>query len=98
MLGQLGPKCALDQGLLELLEQPVLAGQVFGLAVVRKKLVQQFRGDRRIGRHVSLQLKVNSQKPPYTSFRTPSPTSTVGSTIAFARCSSNTGSTGVSST
>jgi hypothetical protein len=30
VLGQLGPQCPLDQGLLELLEKPVLPGQVSG--------------------------------------------------------------------
>jgi len=45
MLGQLRPKYALDQCLLELLEKPVLARQVRGLRIVRKQLIQQFRCD-----------------------------------------------------
>src|SRR6516165_3526227 len=53
MLGQLGPKRSLDQGLLQLLEQPVLAGQVFGLLVVSKQLIKKFGCYRRRS-HVSL--------------------------------------------
>ena len=40
MLGQLRTKRALDQRLLQLLEKPVLAGQVFGLLIVSKQLIQ----------------------------------------------------------
>src|SRR6478672_5671570 len=72
MLAQLGPKRALDQRLFQLFEQPVLSGQVLRLRVVRKQFVQKFGGNRRISRHVSLPLKVNSQKPTYTLFLTPS--------------------------
>src|SRR6476469_6281486 len=72
MLAQLGPKRALDQRLFQLFEQPVLSGQILGLRVVRKQFVQKFGGNRRISRHVSLPLKVNSQKPTYTLFLTPS--------------------------
>src|SRR3954465_6608550 len=72
VLGQLRPKRTFDQRLLELFEQPVVAGQVLGLLIVSKQLIQQFRSDRRIGRHVSLPFLVNSQKPPYTAFLTPS--------------------------
>ena len=57
MLGQLGPKRTLDQRLLQLLEQPVLSGQIFGLLIVSKQLIQKFRCNRRISRHVSLLVK-----------------------------------------
>src|SRR6516165_6534255 len=70
MLAQLGPKRALDQRLFQLFEQPVLSGQVLRLRVVSKQFVQKFRRNRRISRHVSLPLKVNSQKPTYTLFLT----------------------------
>src|SRR6516165_11190488 len=73
MPAQLGPKRALDQRLFQLFEQPVLSGQVLRLRVVSKQFVQKFRRNRRISRHVSLPLKVNSQKPTYTSLLTPSP-------------------------
>src|SRR3954469_9219090 len=72
MFGQFRPERPLDQRLLELLEQPIVAGQVFRLLIVSKQLIKQFRCDRRIGRHVSLLSKVNSQKPPYTVFLTAS--------------------------
>src|SRR6516225_2123610 len=70
MPAQLGPKRALDQRLFQLFEQPVLSGQVLRLRVVSKQFVQKFRRNRRISRHVSLPLKVNSQKPTYTLFLT----------------------------
>src|SRR6516162_6317687 len=54
-------------------DKPAISGQVFRLLIVSKKLIQQLRCNRRIGRHVSLLDKVNSQKPAYTFFRTPSP-------------------------
>src|SRR6478609_6993327 len=81
MLAQLGPKRALDQRLFQLFEQPVLSGQILGLRVVRKQFVQKFGGNRRISRHVSLPLKVNSQKPTYTLFLTPSGRSVQGDLI-----------------
>src|SRR6185437_4132024 len=71
MFSQLGPKRSLDQGLLQMFEQPILAGQVFGLLIVSKQLIKKFGCYRRRS-HVSLLDKVNSQKPAYTSFRTPS--------------------------
>ena len=40
VLGQLGPERPLDQRLLELLEKPIVARQVFGLLVVSKQLIQ----------------------------------------------------------
>ena len=42
MLGQLGPKRSLDQPLLQLFEQPILAGQVFGLLIFSKQLIKKF--------------------------------------------------------
>ena len=59
-----------------LLESSTDVHQVLGLFVVGKQLVKQFWGNRRCRRHVSLLLKVNSQKPPYTLFLTPSPSKT----------------------
>src|SRR4029077_546297 len=72
MVGQLRPERALDQRLLQLFEKTAISGQVFRLLIVSKQLIQQLRCNRRIGRHVSLLDKVNSQKPAYTFFRTPS--------------------------
>jgi hypothetical protein len=72
MVGQLRPERALDQRLLQLFEKTAISSQVFRLFIVSKKLIQQLRCNRRIGRHVSLLDKVNSQKPAYTFFRTPS--------------------------
>jgi len=40
MIGQLGPECALNQRLLELLEKSVFPRQVFGLLIVSKQLIQ----------------------------------------------------------
>jgi hypothetical protein len=45
MVRQLGTQGALEQGLLELLEQPFLAQQVFRLLVAGQKLVKMFRLD-----------------------------------------------------
>src|SRR5262252_1817172 len=75
MVGQLRPKRALDQRLLQLFEKTAISGQVFRPLIVSEQLIQQLRCNRRIGRHVSLLDKVNSQKPPYTVFLTPSITS-----------------------
>src|SRR5580700_10754608 len=72
MLGQLGAKRTLDQCLFELLEKTIGPRQILGLLIVSKQLIQQLRRNRRIGRHVSLLDKVNSQKPAYTFFLTPS--------------------------
>src|SRR6202007_2318593 len=72
MLGQLGAKRTLDQCLFELLEKNIVPRQILGLLIVSKQLIQQLRCNRRIGRHVSLLDKVNSQKPAYTFFLTPS--------------------------
>lgn len=72
MFRQLGTKSRLNQTSLQLLEQPVLPGQVLRLAVIRQNLVQKFRSDCRISGHVSPLAKVNSQKRTYTTFRTPS--------------------------
>src|SRR5580700_10554032 len=72
MLGQLGAKRTLDQCLFELLEKTIGPRQILGLLIVSKQLIQQLRCNRRIGRHVSLLDKVNSQKPAYTFFLTPS--------------------------
>ncbi|MGY3695838.1 hypothetical protein ACVIGA_005918 [Bradyrhizobium sp. USDA 3240] len=63
MFAQLGGERALDQRLLQLLEQPVVSGQALGLLIVSKQLIKQFRCYRR---HVSLLGRVNSQKPAYT--------------------------------
>ena len=46
MVRQLGPQGPLGQRLLELLEQPVLAQQVFRLLVAGQKLVKMFWLDR----------------------------------------------------
>ena len=40
VLGQLGPERPLDQRLLELLEKPIVARQVFGLLIVSKQLIR----------------------------------------------------------
>jgi hypothetical protein len=45
MVRQLGTQGSLEQGLLELLEQPFLAQQVFWLLVAGQKLVKMFRLD-----------------------------------------------------
>src|SRR6516162_4343410 len=72
MVGQLSAKRPLDQGLLELLEKPIVPRQILGLFIVSQQLIQQLRSNCEIGRHVSLPSKVNSQKPAYTFFLTPS--------------------------
>src|SRR5271168_5275820 len=72
MLGQLRPESPLDQGLLQLLEEALLSEQIFRFRIARKQLIKKLRRNRRFGRHASLLQKVNSQKPAYTSFRTPS--------------------------
>src|SRR3954468_18930809 len=72
MIAQLRTKRPLNQRLLQLLEKPVRSCEVFRLLIVSKQLIQQFRCNRRVGRHVSLLGKVNSQKPAYTFFLTPS--------------------------
>src|SRR5262249_27471949 len=69
---QLSAERALDQGLLELFEKPIVPRQVLGLFIVSQQLIQQLRSNREIRRHVSLPSKVNSQKPAYTFFLTPS--------------------------
>lgn len=78
MIGKLGAQRPLDQRLLQLLENPVIAGQIFRLLIARQQLVEQLGGNRRFRfrnrPHVSLHQKVNSQKPAYTLFRTPSAT------------------------
>src|SRR5262245_64724444 len=45
MVRQLGSQGSLEQGFLELLEQPFLAQQVFRLLVAGQKLVKMFRLD-----------------------------------------------------
>src|SRR6266516_149415 len=72
VFGQLHSERALDQRPLELLKKPIFPRQVLGLLIVSKQLIQQFRCNRHVGRHVSLPSKVNSQKPAYTFFLTPS--------------------------
>src|SRR6516165_10451089 len=53
VVGQLRPERALDQRLLQLFEKTAISSQVFRLLIVSKKLIQQLRCNRRIGRHVS---------------------------------------------
>src|SRR5437870_1741190 len=72
MIAQFRAKRPLNQRLLQLLEKPLRTREVFRLLIVSKQLIQQFRCNRRVGRHVSLLGKVNSQKPAYTFFLTPS--------------------------
>ncbi len=72
MLAQPGTEGSLDQGLLQLLEKPFLSKQIFRLRIIGKQLIKQLRCNRGIVRHVSLLQKVNSQKPAYTKFKTPS--------------------------
>jgi len=43
---------ALDQRPLELFKKPIFPRQVLGLLIVSKQLIQQFRCNRRVGRHV----------------------------------------------
>jgi hypothetical protein len=42
VFGQLRTQRALDQGLLELLEQPVVAGQVLGLFVAMRRVAEAY--------------------------------------------------------
>jgi transposase len=70
VLGQFRAERPLNQGPLELLERPIISRQVLRLLIVSKQLIQQFGCNRRIGRHVSLLFRVNSQKPTYTFFLT----------------------------
>src|SRR6202521_5083482 len=72
MLGQLRSESPLDQGLLQLLEKPFLAKQILWFRIIGKKLIKNFRCNRRFVRHVSLPSMVNSRKLAYTSFKTPS--------------------------
>jgi hypothetical protein len=46
VVGQLAVEGTLDESLSELLEQAVLAEQVFGLLVVLQQLVEQFESNR----------------------------------------------------
>ena len=83
MRRQLRPERTLDQRLLQPFEQPVVAGQVLRLLIVGKQLIQKLRINRR-RRHVSLLQKVNSQKPAYTAFLTPSSASATTSPEPFS--------------
>ena len=85
MIGQLRPKRALDQRLLQLFEKTAISGQVFRLLIVSEQLIQQLRCNRRVGRHVSLLDKVNSQKPAYTFLLTPSRDSRTAELLGLLR-------------